>query len=1221
MARVDNYFVKGIMDSDTHYPMLDNKSFVLAENVRISGVGEDGAFKFMRGSANVSDYSENGTMQIIGVHRGFNNKSYIFLAHPNGKSKIIQYDVETGISKVIIQDNTVLRFDKIRWNNGTVIFPFRYLLSFNQIGNMIIFSNEVWENIRSVNLDRIDDYALGFTEEDITLNKKPPSLEPKIFQLINDPSIIDKTKKDRFVSFAYRYKYKDGDWSALSFYSDTAFEIGGNEVPPTWFKINSERINVGMTNKWNAVEIMVNSGGENVTEIEVIAREHNSNTGYIIYSGNKKKLNIPNNINTGISPNFPHILYKFSNNYKILSEDYTRLLYSNIAKFPKTQDVVGNRFFVANYKEGYDLIDNNGGQIVIDLDVRKDILPATIYNNNTTAVSLFSYSIGMVYYDDYNVSTTVLSNANQSTNDIDINFADRLHRNIIKVKPNHNPPSFATKFKFVVKAEQLNYEILYSHYARRVGDKVYLLLKNDNIEKLKQGDEILFTHEDYVKDKWRYIESVKPLTKLNDFVDIDGLYAVINDVEEEIILTLNIGAEGDYRKGVLRRVDQDAGQDINRFGWLFLDTNAGCQIPYTPNLDNFINYMNPPFNPSTTLNAYLNDLACAGVDYGIIRTNDRVKYTIITHYYRRLSNASADYDIATMRFDYSIIADREYANVDEFIFKNHTDLKFTMELPTGGKLIIKTNNYYVEFIQNGHPTLNDFSNETGKRLNVWFGLEVNLKRGVDTIWGRTKNKEVLNEYYFETPKSFKILQGQHIGAEADGYFNIGFYNGYCWGNGIESYKIKDAFNGKKLNYNFRPNAIEANEYKRVHRKSDISYSGIYNYELGINELSLFENTEANWKTLPIKHGEIKRIISTDGDITVFFEKKIINQFYGKSIISDLQGNESLALSNDVLGGYQELEYEIGVSDNPESIATNGNLIYAVDKMSNVVYLKQGNSLQVINGNGTGVNEQSTILLKESKSLFGSFNESKGEYILGFDHNKSIVFNLNNKGFTNYTTNKFEYNFGMNGKYFTAYKGVLYENEVTDFYNNFAGQGNFEAKVVFVVNPEIGSDKVFKAIYQQSDEPWKMELKTNLTSTINPENLFVKKESFWYSDIFMDITGDYTLEGIGNIKSINGNEVTFSKDISNAISSLDTLKSKTTNSQSKIIDIKKNVIFVESSLGFIIGEYAFAEKQSTMTYRPDGTPMRGKWMEVTMTKSGNEPHFINAVSTEIIKSYL
>jgi hypothetical protein len=120
---------------------------------------------------------------------------------------------------------------------------------------------------------------------------------------------------------------------------------------------------------------------------------------------------------------------------------------------------------------------------------------------------------------------------------------------------------------------------------------------------------------------------------------------------------------------------------------------------------------------------------------------------------------------------------------------------------------------------------------------------------------------------------------------------------------------------------------------------------------------------------------------------------------------------------------------------------------------------------------------------------------------------------------------------------------------------------------------------------------------------------------------MDITGDYTLEGIGNIKSINGNEVTFSKDISNAISSLDTLKSKTTNSQSKITDIKKNVIFVQSSIGFIVGEYAFAEKQSTMTYRPDGTPMRVKWMEVTMTKSGNEPHFINAVSTEIIKSYL
>ena len=155
MPDVNNNFITGIMNSDTHYSLIDNKSYVRAENLRISGDGDDGSLKNMKGSEVVSDYSENGQMTVLGMHKGLGSKMYYFLGMPNGKSKIVEYDVESGVSRLIIEDTSVLRFDLIRWKNGVEIRPLKYLLSFNQIGDQLIFSNEAWENIRSVNLKRI----------------------------------------------------------------------------------------------------------------------------------------------------------------------------------------------------------------------------------------------------------------------------------------------------------------------------------------------------------------------------------------------------------------------------------------------------------------------------------------------------------------------------------------------------------------------------------------------------------------------------------------------------------------------------------------------------------------------------------------------------------------------------------------------------------------------------------------------------------------------------------------------------------------------------------------------------------------------------------------------------------------------------------------------------------------------------------------------------------
>jgi len=225
MAQIVNTFISGKMNSDLHNSMQDEKSYILAENVRISGKGEDGAFNFVKGSKLVSEtYRENG-MIVLGAYEGANNKNYFFLALPNGKSRIIEVDTETEETKLIIEDLTVLRFDLVRWNKGEEIKPYKYILSINQIDNLLVFSNEVWEDIRCIDLSNTQKYANGFSLEDILLNKKPPKKAPDSSYILKIQANKNSDLKDKFVSFCYRYKYDDGSFSTNSFYTDPSFHM------------------------------------------------------------------------------------------------------------------------------------------------------------------------------------------------------------------------------------------------------------------------------------------------------------------------------------------------------------------------------------------------------------------------------------------------------------------------------------------------------------------------------------------------------------------------------------------------------------------------------------------------------------------------------------------------------------------------------------------------------------------------------------------------------------------------------------------------------------------------------------------------------------------------------------------------------------------------------------------------------------------------------------
>lgn len=1157
MPKVTNIFPIPRMDSDTNYAFLDNKSYSYLLNMRPTGYGENGTLRFIKGSEQIADYSDGKTMVSVRMFQGDNNKLYNFLARADGFSRIIETDVITRQSRVIIEDYVHLRFDLFRWQNNLPKTKKYYLNSVNQIGDFLVFSSEFWERPRSINLTQ--NFLSGFSLSDIIINKIPPAKAPLI-----TGEHVNNSKEDlrnRFVSFAYRYKYSDASYSVLSFYSDPAFIEKGESM-----NTNDKRENTSMVNKLTGVKLSINSGDERVVGLEVIAREHDTNNGYIIYTADKEKLNIADNSTIEVK-------YNFSTNYTLIPSNVLDLIYSNIPKFPKAQDYIGSRLFFANYKENYDLKDKDGENVNIDMEYKIDSISTEGFvGSKRTAVSLFNYKLGIVYYDEYNECTTVLGNNDDTKNEIYIPFEKRTFINNIKSKINSSqkPPEWAVKFKWVVMSQKLNYENIFSGLVRKLSDKLYILLDNDNINKLKKGDKFFLTANTISEYQEMLVNDVQFIKDIDLPLGIDGNYAIIEGVKD-LNINENPGASGEKSNTVF--------SSNNDFNLVVLNTEVS-----------------------------INDSQDGQPVFGGIYINDRIQIKIKSEV---LNPVGINTDDLKNEFEQTIILDQDYNDLYSAI-SDKIDVLFYDYTYNSSSINFKGNNYLLA----KYKTQSDVEDTDARRHKL--SVEIKLTRGNAAQFIRTLNKDVIDTFYYEANNTFDIVNGQHTGVGVDGYFDTGFFNGIAWGNGMESFKIKDDFNGRALSQRFRPNLSTPIGYNELWRKNDITYSGLYNQELKINELPLFNPITVNWKSLPPEHGEITKIISTDGNIKVFCLDKVINQYYGKSIIADMQGNENVALSDEVLSGYYELPYKYGCQ-HPESIVYANNLLHWVDAKRTRFLANSDKEIMELNSTETTFQQEGVDIIMAHDNFPATYDYRFGDYNVGLDHSESVIFNFAQKGFSHYYNHSFDSKLGMLGRIFTTYQGVLYQDEVTEQYNNFAGQGNFEAKVKFVVNPEMVTDKIYNAIYIQSNTAWNTAVKTNLTATQFTENVYEKRESYYYTEIFRDSSTKLGVVGIGRITAINGNELVFNSAISNQVTMNDSVANESGSVITAITNISGNKITVALPTGLNIGDFVGAQKGQVGNFRPNGVPIRGENMEVTLTKSGSEPYYITSVTTTVIGS--
>ena len=274
--------------------------------------------------------------------------------------------------------------------------------------------------------------------------------------------------KDKFVRFAYRYKYKDGEYSTISPWSELAF------LPDNYNYSPKEGYNLGMENQLRSLKItdyVVEDAakGEDVVEIDILFKDESSPNIYTV------KTLKPSDDNPMWPDRFNYTSGR--GEYQIESElihaalpsDQLIRPWDNVPIRAKAQDITANRLIYGNYVQNYDVVYNNE-TITPDIQVTLESSLGDLARYNTGALfpteplatpsksvkSLRTYQIGVVYRDEYGRETPVLAgDATDST--ITIEKKDAFKFNKLKAQIKSNPPDWAKSWKFFIKETSNEY--------------------------------------------------------------------------------------------------------------------------------------------------------------------------------------------------------------------------------------------------------------------------------------------------------------------------------------------------------------------------------------------------------------------------------------------------------------------------------------------------------------------------------------------------------------------------------------------------------------------------------------------------------------------------------------------------------------------------------------------------------------------------------------------
>ena len=259
-----------------------------------------------------------------------------------------------------------------------------------------------------------------------------------------------------FVRFAYRWKYKDGEYSAISPFTVPAF------IPDRFLFDGREAYNKAMSNQLQKVILSnFNLGDSNVEKIDILFKETRNNNIYVLQSINKEDFNESFEI-------------KKEQIHSVLPNDQLLRQWDNVPRKAKAQEVTANRIIFGNYVQNFDIFTDP--KFKIESYNRGTLFNRSIKSNRT-------YQIGVVYMDDYNRHSPILSNDSGSYT---ISSKSCNLNNGLSIKITTPPPAWAKYYKYYVKDVSGEYYNLAADrfYKDEENNFVYVSFPSSDVNKI-----------------------------------------------------------------------------------------------------------------------------------------------------------------------------------------------------------------------------------------------------------------------------------------------------------------------------------------------------------------------------------------------------------------------------------------------------------------------------------------------------------------------------------------------------------------------------------------------------------------------------------------------------------------------------------------------------------------------------------------------------------------
>jgi hypothetical protein len=603
------------------------------------------------------------------------------------------------------------------------------------------------------------------------------------------------------------------------------------------------------------------------------------------------------------------------------------------------------------------------------------------------------YEIGIVYMDEFNRASTALVSPNNAVH-IACGFSANKNSIQVTIPPTQKAPYWATRYKFVIKPDEENYETIYSNlfFTDPDTNSVWFYLEGENTKKVEIGDRLIVkadtdgpkTNCAYatVLDKQAQAEGF--ITPVGDVTVPPGLYIKINPNTFSAVLDPNaivdLGEKrvcapkgGNYAISTYPvNIFQGAGFDPLNPSWEYEDYS----IPAGSIISLKLDWNRGGVGSSCEPRGYI--------------------------FERRLT-ASADYDSFVDWWNGDNVAVLLATGISK---DGTTELEY---IPTNGILTqVDFTIMYLQFYRD--PVTNKLSLQlsTGKsctgsgyRYSRQYCVtsKIEVFRAIDLIIFETEPQDALPDVFFENNLSFGIdalgnhlgnIQSQDIAVGESAIVDTEFFNCFSFGNGAESYKIRDSIVGRSFNLGERVTAVAEQDYKEANRFADITYSGVYNQETNLNKLNEFNKGLSNYKNCEASFGEILILDGRETDVLTLQEDKISYVLAGKNLLSDASAGGVVTATPEVLGTQIARTEKYGISFNPESYVQWGYDRYFTDAKRGAVIQLKGNSSQsdqlvVVSEMNMRTWFRDTFNSHFNTQKLGGFDPYMNEYVLSINN--------------------------------------------------------------------------------------------------------------------------------------------------------------------------------------------------------------------------------------------